>query len=378
MNMAARISEKGIVSEIPSVLAKLLDVPKGGVKVKRSGGPEADMLIQAAGHTFAVEVIGTGSSGPVAAHAEHIVSAAKKLRYGTIPLLVVPFMTETGRRAAEGAQVSWFDLSGNSHIIAPGLRVIIDGRPNQFRGPGRPSSVFAPKSARVVRWLLMHPGQSITQRELARATEMSEGFVSRIASRLEEDSYVGREPAGAIRVKDGELLLDAWRSEYRFDRHTIIQGNIAARSGDALTRFIGDQLSTVGFEHAATGLSAAWQHTHFAAFRIATFFVEESPSPQLLKQLGFREEPRGANVWFVIPNDGGVFQGAAPREGVRCVHAVQAYVDLKGHPERAAEATLNLRAELFPANNLSACGVAGISLSQSQIDAALDWSRGER
>lgn len=340
-------SESQLIAEVPAALAGLLAVPKGEVKIERGDAPDADLVVLAAGHTFVVNVLRAVSPGPVVAHAERVVTAVKKLRRKATPLLVVPFMTEAGRRAAEGARVPWFDLSGNARIIAPGLRVIVDGRPNRFRGPGRPSSVFAPKSARVVRWLLMHPEQVTTQREIARATDMSEGFVSRIASRLESDSYVVREPSGALRVKDRVLLLDAWRSEYRFDRHTIIQGSVAARSGDGLTRLVSDTLSAVGVGHAVTGLSAAWHLTHFAAFRIATFFVEEAPSPELREQLGFREEPRGANLWFVIPNDVGVFQGAEPRESVRCVHAVQAYMDLKGHPERAAEAAEHLRAELL-------------------------------
>jgi hypothetical protein len=254
---------------------------------------------------------------------------------------------EPGRRAAEGVQIPWFDLSGNARVVAPGLRVIIDGRPNRFRGPGRPASVFAPKSARVARWLLMHPGQTFSQREIARATGMSEGFVSRIAARLEADNYVVREPSAALRVKDSALLLDAWRSEYRFDRHAIIQGSVAARSGDALTRVVSAMLSAASVEHAATGLSAAWQLTHFAAFRITTFFLAEPPSPELLERLGFREEPRGADLWLVVPNDAGVFHGAAARGDVRCVHPVQAYVDLKGHPERAAEAAEHLRSKLL-------------------------------
>jgi hypothetical protein len=55
---------------------------------------------------------------------------------------------------------------------------------------------------------------------------------------------------------------------------------------------VSDGLAAVGAEHAATGLSAAWQLTHFAAFRIATFFVAESPSPELRERLGFREVAR--------------------------------------------------------------------------------------
>ncbi len=346
--MAVRPSEKQLVAEVPAVLASLLDVPERDVKVEARRAPNADLLVRAAGHSFVIDVLGAVSPGPIVAHAERLASAVRQLRRKTTPLLVVPFMTEAGRRASEGASIPWFDLSGNAHIIAPGLRVIVDGRPNRFRGPGRPASIFAPKSGRVVRWLLMHPQRALTQREIARATDMTEGFVSRIASRLEHDNYVLRDPGGALRVKDPQLLLDAWRDEYRFDKHTIIQGHVAARSGDALTRFVSDTLSTTPIEHAATGLAAAWQLTHFATFRIATFFVAEPPSKALREKLGFREEPRGANLWLVVPNDVGVFHGAETREGVRCVHPVQGYVDLKGHPERAAEAAEHLRSQLLP------------------------------
>ncbi|WP_437324971.1 type IV toxin-antitoxin system AbiEi family antitoxin [Sorangium sp. So ce381] len=322
-------------------------MPEDDIQVLAGLAPEADRVVLAAGHTFVLDVLGSASPGSLAAHGERVASITQRLRRKAIPLLVVPFMTEAGRRTCEGARISWFDLSGNAHIVAPGIRIIVDGRPNRFRGPGRPASLFAPKSARVVRWLLMHEGRALTQRQIARATDMSEGFVSRIVSRLEHESYVIREPTGSLRVKDPQLLLDAWREEYRFDKHTLIQGHVAARSGDALTRFASDTLSAASIEHAATGLAAAWQLTHFAAFRIATFFLAAHPSKELKEKLGFREEARGANFWLVVPNDIGVFQGAKSRDGVRCVDAVQAYLDLKAHPERASEAAERLRAELL-------------------------------
>lgn len=193
----------------------------------------------------------------------------------------------------------------------------------------------------------MHPGQAFTQREIARSTRITDGFVSRIVSRLVHDSYVARAPGGAVSAKDPRLLLDAWREVYQFGKHTVFQGHVAARSGDALARFVGDTLAAQNIDHAATGLAAAWQLTHFAAFRIATFFVRSEPTVAQKEKLGFREEARGANLWLVVPNDEGVFDGAEERDGLRCVHPVQAYLDLKEHPERAAEAAERLRSELM-------------------------------
>ncbi|MFN0064322.1 MAG: MarR family transcriptional regulator [Myxococcaceae bacterium] len=344
--MGVRPSQQ-IVRELPTILAGLLDVPTREVDVEKGGAPAAQLVVRAGGHVFVVEVLAVASPGSVAAHAERVVTAAKRLRRKATPLLAVPYMTGAGRRVAEGAQVPWFDLSGNAHIVAPGLRIIVEGRLNRFPRVGRPASVFAPKSARLVRWLLMHPERASLQRELARATEMDEGMVSRLSARLEADNYVVREPSGALRVKDPALLLDAWQAEYRFERHVLIQGSVAARSGDALTRFVGDALASAHVQHAATGLSAAWQFSRFASFRIATFFVSEPLSDTLRARLGFREEPRGANLWLVVPNDAGVFQGVGNQSGVRCVHPVQTYVDLKSHPERATEAAERLRTDLL-------------------------------
>jgi hypothetical protein len=150
-----------------------------------------------------------------------------------------------------------------------------------------------------------------------------------------------------VQAKTPTLLLDAWRDAYQFSRHTLLQGHIAARSGDALLRFVGDTLSEHGVEHAATGLAAAWALTRFASFRIATVYLPADPAPDLVERLGFRENPRGANLWLVVPNDSGVFQGAVEKDGIRCVHPVQVYLDLKEHPERSAEAADRLRAELL-------------------------------
>jgi hypothetical protein len=306
-----------------------------------------DAVVAAVGQRFVVELGAAGSAGPVMRWAERAADAAEALGEGAIPVVAVPYMGPSGKEACARAGVSWLDLSGNARIVAPGIRIIVDGRPNRFVKRGRPSSAFAPKSSRIARWLLMHAGEAMVQREIAEVTGVSQGLVSRVVSRLEEDHYVTRDDEGLVRVANPGLLLEAWRDAYRFSKHTVIRGHVAARSGDALTRAVGDALCAAKVAHAATGLSAAWQLTHFAGFRTATFFAEAEPTGALEAELGFREEARGANLWWVIPNDAGVFQGAEVRGGVRCVHPVQAYLDLGDHPERAAEAAARVREDLL-------------------------------
>jgi hypothetical protein len=317
-----------------------------GKGVSRQKGPrsrDGDAVLGLGKHVFVVEWKSSGAGAVVSEAAEQVRAHAAQVSKNSIPLVVVPYMGEVGRKRCRQAGVQWLDLSGNARIVAPGVHILVEGRPNRFKPRGRPSSAFAPKASRIARWLLIYHDRFLTQREIALATDMDEGYTSRVVGRLEDENLVIRDNTGGIRPRDPSLLLDAWREEYNFDKHRILRGHVAARSGYGLLRAITEILSEYGVDHAASGLGAAWLITHFAGFRLVTFYVREQPSAEILDGLSFRKEARGANVWLVLPNDEGVFHGASEQEGVRCVHPVQVYLDLGTHPERAAEAASELR-----------------------------------
>jgi hypothetical protein len=329
-------------------LVELLDAATSEIRTtqpRAATGP--DTMVEIAGATYVIDFRSSSSTAQIVVAIEQVRAAASTARPGTIPLVAVPFMGPVGRQRCENAGVSWLDLSGNARIIAPGIRILAEGRPNRFKSRGRPSSVFAPKSARIARWLLMHAGDRLTQREIARATDMDEGFTSRIVSRLVDQGLVVRDKEGRIRPRDPDLLLDAWREVYDFSRHRIIRGHLAARTGEDALRRLARGLQDQGMPYAATGLAASWLLTRFAGFRLTTVYLAEEPSPATLDSLGLREETRGANVWLVVPKDEGVFQGAEEQGEVMCVHPVQTYLDLAGQPERAPEAAEHLRATIL-------------------------------
>ena len=309
---------------------------------ERSG---LDQVVTAIGKTFYLEYRESTGAAQIAAAARQLFSHQVHAKKKVVPLLVVPYMGKVGQKICNELGVGWFDLSGNAHIVAPNLRIIVDGQPNRFLSAGRPPNLFAPKSSRISRWLLIHPEETVTQRELARAIDMEEGFVSRVVSRLVREGYVVRESGKSLHVKDPSLLLDAWSERYEFSRHSVHQGHIAARSGDALLGILHDVLSSKNVEYAVTGLAAAWMLTHFSGFRTVALYLSHTPTDELRKDLGFNDDPRGANTWLVVPNDRGVFHGASVTQEICCVHPVQAYLDLKDQPERAAEAAEELRKE---------------------------------
>ena len=332
------------MGQIAERLAELINLEPDNIRVRPiHDALHADGVLEAGPFTFVVEWKGSGLAGPVAIALNRVRRKASHIK-GAVPLVAAPFMGEAGRKLCVDESVAWLDLSGNARIFAPGLYILVEGKPNLFKRPGRPSSAFAPKSSRIVRWLLMHPDEPITQRELARATDMDEGYTSKIVGKLDQDGLIAKDSRGAIRPRDPDLLLDAWREAYEFSKHHIIRGYIAARSGEALLRQLADNLKQASARYAATGLAAAWLLDRFAGFRTTTLYLAEDPWPDLLDFLSFREEERGANVWLVVPNDVGVFHGVTEIDGLQCVHPVQVYLDLQAHPERAREAAEKLRA----------------------------------
>ncbi|MGO8675968.1 MAG: type IV toxin-antitoxin system AbiEi family antitoxin [Limisphaerales bacterium] len=327
-------------------LAQLMGLASAeGIDVQESGGGQggkaADVVFKIGRTRYGVRYRSHADAASVVA----AVHGLEKLAGDSVPLVLVPHMGAAGGQVCQEAGIGWFDLSGNGHLEVPGLRVHVEGKPNAFKRPGRPRSVFAPKSARIARWLVTHPDERFSQEALARATNMGKGFVSRIVRRLEELSLVLRDPAGEVRPRDPKAMLEAWREAYDFSKHEIVRGHVPARSGDEVLRRLHEGLAGAGVRHAATGLAGAWLWTGFAGFRLVVMYVAEMSEEVWHREVGFHEVERGENVWLVKPNDAGVFDGVAEREGIPCVHPVQVYLDLKGHPERSAEAAEALRQE---------------------------------
>lgn len=342
-------NEIAMVEAATKRLAELLGAfPKivRGNNSRTSRGKVADLVCKVGGKKFVLVIGSSASSSSIAS------AVAQARRHATtldaIPLVVTPYMGDVGRVACEASGVSWLDLSGNAKIDAPGLRVHVEGKPNLFKQRGRPANPFAPKISRIVRWFLTHPLNQlpVSQRALAKAVDLDEGYTSRAVKKLEEDGFVSRGNDGVRLAMKPDDLLDAWRERYDFGKNHILKGHIPARSGEELLREMGTLFRRRGIEHAATGLAGAWLLSHFANFRITTMYVRGA-SRDLLEALSFREEAKGANVWIVEPRDEGVFHGSSERDGIACVHPIQVYLDLKGHPERSAEAADRLRKDFF-------------------------------
>ncbi len=335
------VAVSDILDRVPDLLAELADLP-----VERAGQVDwADLLLRLGLHTIAVQAKCDSRAASVAQAAQSARAAAERSGSQAIALVAVPFMGDVGKTICREEGVAFIDLSGNADIQAPGLRVHVTGRSNRFVQRGRPPSVFAPKSSRISRLLLLDPKRWWRQSELSAKAELGRGYVSKICRRLEEDRFIERDPDAAVRPRDPDLLLEAWKSVYDFRRHDVREGHVTSRSGQELVQRLVNACNDFGSSYALTGLAAAWLLAPFAGYRLVAVYLGKTPSDQLLARVKWQEEKRGANLWLVRPNDEGVFHGAESIQGVSCVSPAQAFLDLQGMPERSEEAAEQVRKE---------------------------------
>jgi hypothetical protein len=193
----------------------------------------------------------------------------------------------------------------------------------------------------------MHPGEATTQQQLVDETQVDGAQVSRTVRVLLKESLLRRTETGALIAPNPGLLLDAWRAEYRFDRHHVVEGHVPGRSGQDTLKRLASAFREHDLRYAVTGLAGAWLLTEFASFRLVTMFVGDPISNEVVDAIGFRQDRRGANVWLVTPNDQGVFASAGEVGFAVCVHPGQIYLALVAQPERASEAADELRKRLL-------------------------------
>lgn len=332
--------------QIPKQLGELTYLDVHDVRKEHSSrarhGPDLEIL--AGTTTFLIEYKARSNAETVGSALMQIQSWRRSdCADQGVPLLVVPYMGRVGRRLCDGAGVNWMDLSGNASIRAPGINVNVSGRPNRHARQGRPRNVFAPKATRLARAFLMHPGRGWINQDLVAATRLSKGYVSKILSRLEKAGFIEERDGRSHWPRNPEAMLDAWRESYDFAAQRILKGHVADRTPEGVLRRLVDGLGGIAVSTAITGLAAAWYYTEHAAFRLCSLYVSPIPDLDQLARMGFRQVESGANTWLVQPADEGVFTGVVSGVGLPYVSPLQAYLDLKDHPERAEEASNVLR-----------------------------------
>ena len=115
------------------------------------------------------------------------------------PVLASTFLSPRARELCRQEGVGYLDLAGNCYLQFDDfyLQKIVDVNP--FRAPGRPASLFAPVSSRLLRAMLEEPQRSWQVMELAATARVSLGLASKVCRRLLDEVYATK--------ADGRLRL---------------------------------------------------------------------------------------------------------------------------------------------------------------------------
>jgi len=262
------------------------------------------------------------------------------------PVFIAPYVSEEVRRLCRENGVNYYDLQGNCQIILAGIYIerTVATKPVSERRELR--SLFKPKSARVLRWLLRNPDRAHRLTEVAAAAQVSIGQVHNVKEALLAREWAASTSDGFMLIRPG-ALLDAWRSAYESppnERQTFYTTLHGKPLEDAVRETL-REANAAGRAALASFSAADWIAPYV---RSATLVLYADEAAQNAVRAGLRltPQPQGANVLVLEPYDEGVFlDSIEPAPGVRTTSPVQTYLDLTTSGERGAEAADHLRRE---------------------------------
>lgn len=265
-----------------------------------------------------------------------------------LPLMVIaPWLSERTQTLLAEEDINYLDLTGNSllRIDNPPFFLQTTGaRRNPAPSARSGAGLRGAKASRAIRLLLdVRPPYGVV--EIAEATGLNRGYVSRLLETLFREGLIERKPRGPVQSVDVSGLVRRWAKGYDTFRTNQAEGFIApAGSGQVLGRLAADP--GLGTRVAITGSVAANRLAPVAAPSLLLLYCD---LPALLvRDLDLLPADEGANVMLLRPFDSVVFDRGRIEEGLRYSAPSQVAVDCLGGNGRMpaeGEALLDWMAE---------------------------------
>jgi len=201
-------------------------------------------------------------------------------------------------------------------------------------------NIFAPKSSRVLRVLLVNFGRNWNERELAHEARISNGLAHYVCRTLTELGFVARSERNRLVLVDPLRLLKRWAAYHQYDHMNKFLDYFTLER--EIDRFM-KKIVKLDLEYATSGLVGAWLVAPYVRPVDVHLYVPiRDMAEKIAKELELNPTPRGGNVKFMLPYDEGVFYGTHKVRDVKVVSNVQLYVDLYNFPARGEEAASRL------------------------------------
>jgi IclR helix-turn-helix domain len=345
MNANSPISETSLTDQAVAWLKERM--PRGweveGTNQASEGtGPPADARISLRGpngtiSTIVVEEKEVVSPRIVLSELSPRMQSARNLG-AHLPLLVVtPWLSRRAQGLLADEEISYIDLTGNAllRIDNPPFYIQTAGAErNPWPKERGRAQLRGAKAARLIRLLIdVRPPYGL--QEIAKATSLAPGYVSRLLDTLYREALIERAPRGPVERVDIAALLRRWAASYDVFQANDAQGFIATEGLERLlSRAAGDP--AIGTRSTITGSFAAGRIAPVASPALLLIYYD---APALLaRDLGLLPADEGADVMLLRPFDPVVFDRNQIEEGLRYAAPSQIAVDcLTGNGRMPAE-----------------------------------------
>ena len=284
---------------------------------------------------------------------EHVRSAKGK----PIPLLLVPHLTPGAKERLRRTNINYADLSGAISVREPGFWIEMQGSREKVVWPYASQNVnpFSDKASLILRVLLRDATQPWRLSDIARAANVTKGWVSVVTRSLLESGYIAK-VEGGLRITEPSRVLRDWTAAYSWRR------NHASSYYSALTKselLDGVAHLTKTAQWALTlhaGASLVAPHVEYEQVQL---YVEPSAFDQFesraRRQLYLEPVSTGGNLLLLRPYySTSAFFDLLRIDDFPVVSPLQLYLDLLEYPVRGREAAdVLLRTQLSRSLNLN-------------------------
>jgi hypothetical protein len=259
-----------------------------------------------------------------------------------IPMVAAHFMGPNRRALLKKMGIGYVDMAGNIYLRAPGVFIEREEKRNPFGYSRGELNPYSDKASIMLRVLMNEPSRKWKIREIAKAGNISPGWVSRVVDSLVERGLIEFSRQNGIALLRGEDMLKEWADIYDWHRNRFYPYYCHARDfREVLAKISGlnlykDGMIALGFQ------AGAYLISPYSTFNQVHLLVD-GPSfdmirPDIERQLGLESRREGANLILVRPyyKYSALF-GARKIENWWIVSDVQLYLDLNKYPLRGQE-----------------------------------------
>ena len=250
-------------------------------------------------------------------------------------IFVAPYIAPRSAAICKESGIGYVDLSGNCSIAFQQIFINREKSGNQYPFKTGLSSIYSPKSERILRVLLVYPYRTWKAIDLAEEAQVSLGMITQVSKKLIEEEWLKKTSQGISLTQPEKLLVD-WSNNYTIKRN--VQNNYySMKPLQDLEIEIADTCRKLNIPYALTGFSASNRLAPMVRGQRAMLYVSRDID-SVAEKVGLKPVESGANIILIQPYDDGVFWNAKSIGDLEISEPVQVYLDLKRYPGRGEEA----------------------------------------